>query len=129
MSLTLHRHQSEAVEAARSGKSYVLTTGTGSGKSLAYIVPIVDCVLRENRETGKRLPGVRQGDHRLPDERAGELPGRRAGEEFLRIGYPADGEPVTFARCRRSVNVPRERSWKDPTLVSYVGDSVRLTLS
>ena len=28
-------------------ESYVLTTGTGSGKSMAYIVPIVDRVLRD----------------------------------------------------------------------------------
>ncbi len=27
-------------------RNYVLTTGTGSGKSLSYIVPIVDHVLR-----------------------------------------------------------------------------------
>src|SRR6185437_6910549 len=40
--LRFHKHQKEAIEAARTGKSYVLTTGTGSGKSLAYIVPIVD---------------------------------------------------------------------------------------
>ena len=44
--LRLHRHQSEAVRVARSGASYVLTTGTGSGKSLSYILPIVDHVLR-----------------------------------------------------------------------------------
>jgi hypothetical protein len=29
----LHQHQREAIEAARTGKSYVLTTGPGSGKS------------------------------------------------------------------------------------------------
>ena len=40
--LRLHRHQQEAMEVARTGASYVLTTGTGSGKSLAYFVPIVD---------------------------------------------------------------------------------------
>lgn len=39
-----------AREAARSGPSYVLTTGTGSGKSLAYIIPIVDRVLRARRK-------------------------------------------------------------------------------
>jgi ATP-dependent helicase YprA (DUF1998 family) len=44
--LRLHRHQAEAVRAAKTGESYVLTTGTGSGKSLAYIVPIVDHVIR-----------------------------------------------------------------------------------
>jgi ATP-dependent helicase YprA (DUF1998 family) len=37
--LRLHRHQEEAVRVARSGSNYVLTTGTGSGKSLAYIDP------------------------------------------------------------------------------------------
>src|SRR6266513_6463150 len=55
--LRLHRHQSEAISVARSGASYVLTTGTGSGKSLAYIVPIVDRVLRA-KETERR-PRVR----------------------------------------------------------------------
>ena len=45
--ITLHRHQREAIEVAKTGESYVLTTGTGSGKSLAYIVPIVDHVLRQ----------------------------------------------------------------------------------
>ena len=40
--MTLYRHQAEAIEAARAGDNYVLTTGTGSGKSLAYMVPIVD---------------------------------------------------------------------------------------
>ena len=33
-SMRLHKHQSDAVKAARSGDNYVLTTGTGSGKSL-----------------------------------------------------------------------------------------------
>lgn len=55
----LHQHQREAVAAACTGKSYVLTTGTGSGKSLAYIVPIVDAVLRQRDERWRNVPGSR----------------------------------------------------------------------
>lgn len=52
--LRLHRHQVDAIEAARSGDNYVLTTDTGSGRSLAYIVPVVDHVssLEANRALG-----------------------------------------------------------------------------
>jgi ATP-dependent helicase YprA (DUF1998 family) len=52
--LTLHQHQRRAVEAAAAGDSYVLTTGTGSGKSLSYIIPIVDFVLRHGSGQGIR---------------------------------------------------------------------------
>jgi hypothetical protein len=34
--LRLHRHQRQAIEAARTGKSYVLTTGTGSAIPRIY---------------------------------------------------------------------------------------------
>ena len=50
--MQLHKHQVEAIMAARAGRNYVLTTGTGSGKSLAYMVPIVDHVLRTGRGKG-----------------------------------------------------------------------------
>lgn len=50
--LTFHLHQRQAIEAAQAGDSYALTTGTGSGKSLAYIVPIVDRVLKESQAAG-----------------------------------------------------------------------------
>src|SRR4051794_35933727 len=41
-SVRLHRHQRQAIDAAQEGQHYVVTTGTGSGKSLTYILPIVD---------------------------------------------------------------------------------------
>ena len=44
---SLYHHQVEALRAAQARDNYVMTTGTGSGKSLTYIVPIVDPVLRE----------------------------------------------------------------------------------
>ncbi|RTI02129.1 DEAD/DEAH box helicase [Thermus scotoductus] len=42
----LFRHQVEAIQRAVNGKSFVLTSGTGSGKSFAYFIPIVDTVVR-----------------------------------------------------------------------------------
>jgi ATP-dependent helicase YprA (DUF1998 family) len=57
--LCLHRHQEEALEIAAAGRSYVLTTGTGSGKSLSYFVPIVDWVLKQRQDPG-RGPGSRR---------------------------------------------------------------------
>lgn len=42
----LYRHQVEALRRAREGKSYVLTSGTGSGKSFAYFIPVLDLVAR-----------------------------------------------------------------------------------
>jgi hypothetical protein len=92
--LRLHRHQREAVEVARSGLSYVLTTGTGSGKSLGYIVPIVDRVLRQReRDTPHRVRAiVVYPMNALANSQLHEL------EKFLRRGYPDGSGPVTFAR-------------------------------
>ncbi len=89
--ITLHRHQREAIEVARSGKSYVLTTGTGSGKSLAYIVPIVDRVLSKPKRHGVKAIIV-YPMNALANSQVNEL------EKFLRFGYGAGHEPVTFAR-------------------------------
>ena len=54
--LNLYRHQREAIQKAHQGHNYVLTTGTGSGKSLSYIIPIVDHVLRTG--SGKGIQAV-----------------------------------------------------------------------
>ena len=45
-SLRLHTHQAQALAAAKQGESFVVTTGTGSGKSLCFFIPIVDAVVR-----------------------------------------------------------------------------------
>ncbi|MGJ0119613.1 DEAD/DEAH box helicase [Williamsia sp. MIQD14] len=117
--ITLHRHQRQAIEAAQTGKSYVLTTGTGSGKSLAYIVPIVDHVLR----MAERKPGVKAiivyPMNALANSQVGEL------EKFLRHGYgPAGNEPVTFARYTgQEQGEDREKILRNPPdilLTNYV---------
>src|SRR6266536_1950673 len=89
--LRLHKHQSEAIHVARSGASYILTTGTGSGKSLAYIIPIVDFVLRNG--TGRGIQAiVVYPMNALANSQMKEL------EKFLRMGYPNMRGPVTFER-------------------------------
>ncbi|WP_456326826.1 DEAD/DEAH box helicase [Palaeococcus sp. (in: euryarchaeotes)] len=52
-SIRLYKHQEEAIRIASRGKSYVLTTGTGSGKSLCFFIPIVDHILKNNPEVAK----------------------------------------------------------------------------
>ncbi len=42
----LYQHQVEAVEKAACGESFVVASGTGSGKSFCYLIPIIDAILR-----------------------------------------------------------------------------------
>jgi len=87
--LKLHRHQLEAVHAAQRGRNYVLTTGTGSGKSLAYIVPIVDAILKRGPHKGIQAIVV-YPMNALANSQDQEL------TKFLCHGYPDGKGPVTF---------------------------------
>lgn len=44
--LSLYRHQAQAVAKASARQSFVVTTGTGSGKSLCFFIPIIDAAIR-----------------------------------------------------------------------------------
>ena len=48
--LRLYRHQREAIKLGLKGEPYVVTTGTGSGKSLTYLIPIYDAIIRNAPE-------------------------------------------------------------------------------
>jgi len=43
-------HQERALEAARTGRSVVITTGTGSGKTEAFLLPVLDGILRRKKD-------------------------------------------------------------------------------
>lgn len=89
--LYLHTHQREAILKAKEGKSYVLTSGTGSGKSLTYIVPIVDHVMK--RGSGRGIQAiVVYPMNALANSQDEEL------GKFLKKGYPEGRSPVRFAR-------------------------------
>ena len=54
---SLYLHQRRAIEAIRKGKSIVVTTGTGSGKTECFMYPIFD-YLANKLDCGEKLNGV-----------------------------------------------------------------------
>ncbi len=55
----LRLHQETAIRKARNRRNLVVATGTGSGKTECYLLPILDMLLREQEADTLRLPGVR----------------------------------------------------------------------
>jgi ATP-dependent helicase YprA (DUF1998 family)/very-short-patch-repair endonuclease len=89
--LRLHRHQSESIRIAARGEPYVVTTGTGSGKSLSYIIPAVDHVVRTGSGDGIKAIVV-YPMNALANSQHDEL------SKFLDLGYDEGRSPVTFHR-------------------------------
>ena len=86
---TLHRHQVEAFELAAQSRDFVITTGTGSGKSLGYIGPIIDHVARHGSGNGIKAIIV-YPMNALANSQQEEL------SKFIERGF--DTPPVTFRR-------------------------------
>lgn len=115
--LRFHKHQSDAIRIASKRENYVLTTGTGSGKSLAYIVPIVNRVLQTGSGTGIKAIIV-YPMNALVNSQEEEL------RKFLCEGYPEGRPPVTFHRYTGDVSdEQRQKIITDPPdiiLTNYV---------
>lgn len=123
--LRLFRHQEEALRIAQQKKSYVLTTGTGSGKSLSYFIPIVDAVLRARDEGAPRRTSaiVVYPMNALCNSQMEEL------HKFLCEGYDRGEGPVTFARYtgqdddearRRAAAQPPDLILTNYTMLEYL---------
>lgn len=54
----LYKHQVTALRLAQNHKNFIVTTGTGSGKTECFLLPIINDILSEIEEHGAR-PGVR----------------------------------------------------------------------
>lgn len=54
----LYKHQENALRKIHSGRNLIVSTGTGSGKTESFLIPIIDSLLRE-KEKGTLRPGVR----------------------------------------------------------------------
>ena len=116
----LYRHQEEAIRKALGGKSFVVTSGTGSGKSLCYFLPIIDSMVRQP-DTGERVAALVvypmnalvNSQHQAL-EMLKKRYERRYGRQF----------PVTFAKYTgETLREERERIRKQPPqilLTNYV---------
>ena len=51
--LSLYKHQEQAIALAADGESFVVTIGTGSGKSFCFFIPIVSHVLAARRRSAE----------------------------------------------------------------------------
>lgn len=91
--LHLYTHQLQAIAKAQSGQSYVVTTGTGSGKSLAFFIPVIDKILKERaiRPEARTRAIVIYPMNALANSQLEEL------NKFLE-GYPPAEQPFTVAR-------------------------------
>ena len=90
----LYQHQVEAMTLASTGQSFVVTSGTGSGKSLTYFLPIIDSLLRQP-VTGDRVAAlVVYPMNALVNSQLESLNKLKEGYE-RRTGRPF---PVTFAK-------------------------------
>lgn len=58
MERPLYKHQEASIRKVRAGRNVVVATGTGSGKTESFLLPILDTLVRE-RDAGTLGPGVR----------------------------------------------------------------------
>ena len=119
-------HQLDAAEHAHAGRSVVLATGTGSGKSLAFLLP------GPHRRAGRAGGGRRPRRHRaLPraDQGAGRRPGpgaaraRRPGRTGRRVRrrHPDGGARLGPPVRRVRPDQPRHAARRDPARARAVG--------
>jgi ATP-dependent helicase YprA (DUF1998 family) len=92
--LTLFRHQSQAVAKAKQRQSFVVTTGTGSGKSLCFFIPIIDSAIRARAagETARTRAIVVYPMNALANSQLNEL------EKFIDQADLPESLRPTFAR-------------------------------
>lgn len=55
---SLYLHQERALEAGRSGRSFVVTTGTGSGKTEAFLLPVLDGIVQRKRRGTRGVQAI-----------------------------------------------------------------------
>ena len=109
---SLYAHQAAAWEAAQRGEHVVVTTGTASGKTLAFNLPVLDALAREPKQRALYLYPTKAlaqdqlralGSFRLPKLRAAIYDGDTADRAPLagaQVGEPDPLQPGHAPRGR-----------------------------
>lgn len=110
----LYSHQEESIRAIRGGRNVVVATGTGSGKTESFLLPVIDQLLREH-EAGTLGAGVRAillyPMNALANDQLKRLRTLLANTPQITFGrYTGDTEQTTeFARKRFGKQFPGQK--------------------
>src|SRR5262249_6617420 len=112
----LFQHQLAAWKASRSGKAVVVTTGTGSGKTECYLLPVFASLVEESAQLGAPSPRPARAlwcnyrnQQRIP-QRAHDT-GRPKAIRALFL-YPLNALiEDQVGRIRRACDSPNGRGW------------------
>lgn len=90
--MTLYSHQQQAIAFAALKQSYVVTTGTGSGKSLSFFIPIVNEIIKNRaNNAGKTSAIIIYPMNALANSQLEEI------NKFLR-GFDSGDKPFTVGQ-------------------------------
>ncbi|MCR5622649.1 MAG: DEAD/DEAH box helicase [Treponema sp.] len=105
--MTLYSHQQEAIAFASLRQSYVVTTGTGSGKSLAFFIPIVNEIIKGRPgNKGRTSAIIIYPMNALANSQMEEI------RKFLR-GYDEGNEPFTVGQYTGQENESQRQHLAD----------------
>lgn len=102
--LKLYSHQREMFEHAKSGENVIITTQTASGKTLSFLLPVIDAILRDNRT---RAIFVYPTKALANDQYRNIVPFLEYfGEDRIQAGiYDGDTPPNERTRIRKTANI------------------------
>jgi DEAD/DEAH box helicase domain-containing protein len=107
----LYSHQAQAINAVRQGQHVILSTGTASGKTLAYNVPVLEALLADRQTRALYLFPTKA----LTQDQLAELDGLKAalgpvphasgGQKIETHAYDGDTPQDQRARIRKAAQI------------------------
>jgi DEAD/DEAH box helicase domain-containing protein len=98
---SLWAHQAEAIALARQGNHVGITSGTASGKTLAYTVPVLETLLTESHSRALYLSPTKA----LAQDQARRLHALGLGRDLRVALVDGDGDTASRRRARAEANL------------------------